>query len=57
MSWVRVCADQMRRGVAPAVPVMIRIDSGWARASVPQRVRPVADTLEPDSWLRPAYDR
>jgi hypothetical protein len=55
MSWTRAGAEYLsRRRIAPAVPATIRDDSGWARAYVRLPVEQERDTLEPDSWLRPA---
>ncbi len=54
MNWVRATVDHLsRREVSPAVPATLRSDLSWARAYVP-RPTPTPDTLEPQSWLRPA---
>ncbi|GAB3009876.1 hypothetical protein GCM10017788_65710 [Amycolatopsis acidiphila] len=55
MSWTRARAEHLsRRRIAPAVPAAIRAESGWVRAYVAMPVEQEKDTLEPDSWLRPA---
>ncbi|AIJ20445.1 hypothetical protein [Amycolatopsis methanolica] len=54
MNWVRATVDHLsRREVSPAVPATLRSDLSWARAYV-RREMPKLDTLEPESWLRPA---
>ncbi|MFD4191787.1 MULTISPECIES: hypothetical protein [Amycolatopsis] len=54
MNWVRATVDHLsRREVSPVVPATLRSDLSWARAYV-RREMPKPDTLEPESWLRPA---
>jgi hypothetical protein len=55
MSWTRARAEHLpRRRIAPAVPAAIRDRSGWVHAYVEMPPDREKDTLEPDSWLRPA---
>ena len=54
MNWARATVDHLsRREVSPVVPATLRADLSWARAYI-RRPPPKPDTLEPDSWMRPA---
>ncbi|GAB3584154.1 hypothetical protein GCM10027445_59890 [Amycolatopsis endophytica] len=54
MNWVRATVDHLpRRGVSPVVPAALRGDLSWARAYI-RRPMPKPDTLEPETWMRPA---
>ncbi|NIH85958.1 hypothetical protein [Amycolatopsis granulosa] len=54
MHWTRATVEHLsRRDVAPAVPATLRGDLTWARVYV-RRPTPKPDTLEPETWMRPA---